>query len=751
MQVEDAVPLDGLEAAASLQPPLAVLGDMPRGRAGRGGAGARAARTGGARTARGAGARGGTSRWCTGTSWSRWRGAEDGWLQPVRGAGEPVSDSRLPLPTGTTVTVGIVRRRAPRAPGGAAGDRRGARRQRAGPSVLVTFEPHPLEVVNPQARAAAAHDRVERREVLAQRELDYVLVLRFDRQLAALTPEEFVRDVLLARCGMRELVIGHDHGFGRGRSGDVDDAAPARRGRGLRGGRGAAGGGDRRPARLQQRGSASAVAGGDLDGAARMLGRPYRRDGAGRRGGQAGDGSSASRPSTSPDVPPRKLLPPDGVYAVRVEWRGGQAGGMMNQGPRPTFGDEATDARSAPVRLRWRPLRRVGTIEWVARLRDIRAFASLGAAAAANWNGIAPRRSRRWTIRAGSPDACVTHAQLHEWTMFLTLRNRAHPRRRPRRRRHPCPHSPEADGARAGADGVMHDAPDHPRAAQARPRPPGRHAPGARARPVEAGLGRPEAGHRPRPHRAPEAHRRVRRRRAADPEGRATTGSWWSWPASPTRRGPRASCSGAPSSSSGSPTRPARSSRRCPAMDRHAPRAGGHSAPARRSARSALKRRAPQLLGGDSAKKRRRTPPPIPTPAAADPGRADPAGRGGTPPGEYLVAETAFPRVDSLLNLPEVRAAAAARGGARAGRPAPTSVGVRVRTGCLYALEDQPIVTGSNLVDAQRPARPAHQRSASSPSSSTARAAGSSATRPAATWATTWRSCSTAGCRAGRR
>ena len=88
--------------------------------------------------------------------------------------------------------------------------------------MLVTFEPHPLEVVNPQAAPPLLTTDAERREILAQLPLDYVLFLRFDRRLAALTPEEFVEQVLIERCHVRELVIGHDHGFGRGRSGDVD-------------------------------------------------------------------------------------------------------------------------------------------------------------------------------------------------------------------------------------------------------------------------------------------------------------------------------------------------------------------------------------------------------------------------------------------------------------------------------------------------------------------------------------------------
>ena len=63
-----------------------------------------------------------------------------------------------------------------------------------------------------------------------------------------------------------------------------------------------------------------------------MLGRPYQVS------GRVGEGERRGRQIGVPtinlaDMPPQKLLPPDGVYAVRVEWRGGRAGGMMNQGP----------------------------------------------------------------------------------------------------------------------------------------------------------------------------------------------------------------------------------------------------------------------------------------------------------------------------------------------------------------------------------------------------------------------------------
>jgi riboflavin kinase/FMN adenylyltransferase len=286
-----------------------------------------------------------------------------------------VSGHLPPLPRGSTVTVGsfdgvhrghqaVLREIARRA--GAAG--------RA--SVLVTFEPHPLEVVNPQAAPPLLTTGAERREILAQLPVDYVLFLRFDRRLASLTPEEFVRGVLLERCGMRELVIGHDHGFGRGRSGDVDTLRRL----------GAVDGfavdvvdvvdvGDQHVSSSRIR---RAVAGGDLATAARMLGRPYQVS------GKVGEGERRGRLLGVPtinlaEVPPQKLLPPDGVYAVRVEWREGRADGMMNQGPRPTFQDGRRTLEAHLFDFDGDLYGQWVRIEWVERLRDVARFASVAA------------------------------------------------------------------------------------------------------------------------------------------------------------------------------------------------------------------------------------------------------------------------------------------------------------------------------------------------------------------------------------
>lgn len=251
-------------------------------------------------------------------------------------------------------------------------DRRARAARRA--SVLVTFDPHPLEVVNPEAAPPLLTTGPERLEILAQSPLDYVVILRFDRRLAELTPEGFVREVLLERCAVRELVIGHDHGFGRGRSGDVDTLRRL----------GAVhgfdvdvvqpvdfGGQHVSSSRIRR-----AVAGGDLATAAAMLGRPYGvvgRVGAGERRGRL-----LGVPTINlSELSPRKLLPPDGVYAVRVEWRGGRAGGMMNQGPRPTFQDGRRILEAHLFGFDGDLYGEWVRIEWVERLRDITRFDSV--------------------------------------------------------------------------------------------------------------------------------------------------------------------------------------------------------------------------------------------------------------------------------------------------------------------------------------------------------------------------------------
>ncbi|HEU4643550.1 MAG TPA: bifunctional riboflavin kinase/FAD synthetase [Gemmatimonadaceae bacterium] len=285
---------------------------------------------------------------------------------------DPFLDSGLP-PTcrGTVLTVGTFD-----------GVHRGHRdvlarlSERAGAmgldSVLVTFEPHPLEVVNPAAAPQLLTVGAEKLEVVAESGIDYMAVVPFTPTLQRYGAADFVDEVLRRRFHVRHLVIGYDHGFGRGREGDVERLRVLGADRGF---------GvevvdavtldDGRPvsSTLIRR----AVAGGDLGHAARALGRPYSVSGRVEHGARRG--RLLGYPTINLERPsPRKLLPPEGVYAVRVQTPSGPFGGMMNMGPRPTFGDATVGLE---VHLFDADLDLYGAyvkLELVRRLRDTMTF-----------------------------------------------------------------------------------------------------------------------------------------------------------------------------------------------------------------------------------------------------------------------------------------------------------------------------------------------------------------------------------------
>jgi riboflavin kinase / FMN adenylyltransferase len=244
------------------------------------------------------------------------------------------------------------------------------------PSLLVTFDPHPLEIVNPSAAPQLLTTREEKLEILATCGLDYVAVLPFTHALATLGAAEFVEQVLRRRFRMCELLIGYDHGFGRARAGD----AGVLRELGARDGFHVA---VVEPVRLADGRTVSstairrAIAGGDLERAASGLGRQYSFSGVVGRGQQRG--RTLGYPTLNLELPPRKLLPPEGVYAVRAQTPSGPFGGMLNLGSRPTFGDTTVGAEVYLLEASGDFYGAHVRVQLVERLRDVRAFASANA------------------------------------------------------------------------------------------------------------------------------------------------------------------------------------------------------------------------------------------------------------------------------------------------------------------------------------------------------------------------------------
>ncbi len=201
-------------------------------------------------------------------------------------------------------------------------------------SALITFHPHPLSVVRPDSAPQLLTTPDEKKEILAESSLDYAVFVPFTEALRQYSPRRFVEEILVGRIGVDELVIGYDHGFGRGRSGDVStlvdigaelgfkvDVVPPV---------------DLDAAPISSTRIRTAVAAGDMGAAGDGLGRPYSLVGFVVRGD--GRGRTLGFPTANLEVrDPSKLVPPPGIYAVWGVLRHGRVAGALHIGPRPTF------------------------------------------------------------------------------------------------------------------------------------------------------------------------------------------------------------------------------------------------------------------------------------------------------------------------------------------------------------------------------------------------------------------------------
>jgi len=214
--------------------------------------------------------------------------------------------------------------------------RRGAEEaaRRRGELWVLTFDPHPLRVLDPAHAPRLLTAAEHKLALLARHGAAGCLHLPFTREVAATEPEAFLRDLKRNAPSLACLLVGRDWRFGRGGRGDV--RLVRRLGSEL--------GIDVRVARAVRRGGApvsstrvrAAVEAGRLDEAATLLGRPFSVIGTVRRG--RGVGRTLGYPTANLD-PHNEVLPPRGVYAVEADFGHGRCRGVLNYGRRPTFGE----------------------------------------------------------------------------------------------------------------------------------------------------------------------------------------------------------------------------------------------------------------------------------------------------------------------------------------------------------------------------------------------------------------------------
>lgn len=268
-------------------------------------------------------------------------------------------------------------------------------------SVLVTFHPHPLRIVRPEAAPPLLTTAVEKKEILAESGLEYAVFVPFTPTLQRYPARRFVEEILLGRLGMQELVVGYDHGFGRGREGDVETMRALGHELGFAVDVvGAVQAGDEPISSTRIR---RALLAGDVVAAAAGLGRPYSLRGPVIHGNELG--RKLGFPTANLQIAdPDKLLPREGIYAVHG-WVGGERiPGLLHLGPRPTF-------RGSPPSIELHLLDWEGDlygrevrVDFCARLRDVRPFAS--AAALVEQMKRDEAAARALFAATGAPHAC---------------------------------------------------------------------------------------------------------------------------------------------------------------------------------------------------------------------------------------------------------------------------------------------------------------------------------------------------------
>ena len=214
-------------------------------------------------------------------------------------------------------------------------------------SVVVTFDRHPASVVRPESAPKLLTDAQQKLELLASTGVDATLVVPFNAEQAGEAPVDFVQRVLVDALAVRGVIVGEDFHFGYKRGGNVQllrDMAGTRDFEVLPLGLVARADGVDEP--VSSTAIRRALAGGDVQRAADMLGRHHELRGVVGPGDQRG--RTIGFPTANVEVDASLCLPADGVYAARVTIESSIQGAVgsthdaaVNLGRRPTFHEHA--------------------------------------------------------------------------------------------------------------------------------------------------------------------------------------------------------------------------------------------------------------------------------------------------------------------------------------------------------------------------------------------------------------------------
>lgn len=208
--------------------------------------------------------------------------------------------------------------------------------------VVVTFDPHPLKALHSKHFVPSLISLKHRIDIIKGLGIDEVIVMKFNKRMANLSPERFIEDILIKRLGAEEIIVGEDFCFGKGGCAGVKELKEITGRRSIK---------VRvvRPVRKNSHTVSSTlirrlITEGRIDEASRLLGRPFSIL------GTVVSGTRLARTLGYPTAnvnPHHEVMPPSGVYAVKVRFKERLYKGVMNIGIRPTFYNHGHDKEPA--------------------------------------------------------------------------------------------------------------------------------------------------------------------------------------------------------------------------------------------------------------------------------------------------------------------------------------------------------------------------------------------------------------------
>lgn len=245
-----------------------------------------------------------------------------------------------------------------------------------GESVLLTFHPHPRQVLFPDDDSLKLINTIEEKtSLLDSFGLDHVIYMAFEKSLSRMSPVEYVRDILVNKIGIHTIVIGYDHHFGRNREGDIDllrELGPVYDFNVIE-----ISAQEVDEITVSSTKVRKAIEQGDIASATEFLGHSFTLSGIVVRGRQIG--REMGYPTANLKVEDKnKIIPGNGVYAVKGIIEGLIYDGMLNIGHNPTI----AEGLQQTIEVHFFDLSedlydREITLEFISRIRDEQKFEDL--------------------------------------------------------------------------------------------------------------------------------------------------------------------------------------------------------------------------------------------------------------------------------------------------------------------------------------------------------------------------------------